>query len=125
MALLSICIGRAAGGWMRQRTANFFQTEPKGWCSTSASSGRLKPNEISVAAHSAWMVPVRLARAVALASSAHAPAPSSASPPTTPARFLTLLRRFMTGKAMVRASGAAARRDGRSGPTPMGSRSSS
>ena len=122
---MSICIGSAAGGWMRQRTANRFQTEPKGWCSTSASSGRLKPKEIRVAAHSAWMVPVRLARAVALYKSAQAPPSSSARPPSTPARFLTALPGLMAGNAIVWLAGTAALRGSRFGPTPMGCRSSS
>ena len=39
---------------------------------------------------------------VALYTSARAPTASSASPPTTPARFFSELRRFITGKAIVR-----------------------
>ena len=78
-----------------------------------------------MAAHSAWMVPVRLARAVALYKSAQAPPSSSASPPSTPARFLTALPGLMAGNAIVWLAGTEALRGSRLGPTPMGCRSSS
>ena len=88
----------------------FFHTEPKGWCKTSASRGRLNPKEMRVAAHRAWMVPVRLASTVALYRSAQAPTVSSAAPNSMPNRFFMLLSRLIAGKAMVCIAGTAAER---------------
>lgn len=56
---------------------------------------------MSDAAHRACIVPVRFASVVALYTSAIAPPASSASPPITPARFLSEFRTLMTGNAIV------------------------